>query len=166
MNVDFINPFITSAIRVFAEMLNVKITRGRVSLSPTQPAHHISGLISLTGNASGMVVLSFDRAAAIFATGALLGAKPGSITPEVIDAVGELTNIVAGCAKAQLEELNMSLSLPTVIAGRNHLIAFPRQIQPITIPFDCPVGRISLQVGLREEKASGLFAGQARAAQS
>ena len=89
---------------------------------------------------------------AVAATEALLGEKPGSINEEVIDAVGELTNMIAGSAKSQLEQFEMSLSLPTVITGRNHTIAFGSGVKPIYIGFGCEWGPLSIEVGLAEQE--------------
>jgi chemotaxis protein CheX len=85
------------------------------------------------------------------ATEALLGERPSEINGEVADAVGELTNIVAGNAKAKLEYLNLSVSLPTVVAGKWHTIEFPKSVLPICIPFDCKWGPVAMMVGLVEQ---------------
>ena len=72
------------------------------------------------------------------------------VDDDVLDAVGELTNIVAGGAKAELEEYQLAVSLPSVITGRNHEVHFPSNVQPICIPFDTDWGEMSLEVGLAE----------------
>ena len=59
--------------------------------------------------------------------------KPIVIDGDVIDAVGELTNMVAGRAKAALEHLAMSLALPTVITGKNHVISFGSATQTLAM---------------------------------
>ena len=51
----------------------------------------------------------------------MLGAGPGEINGDVMDAIGELTNISAAQAKAQLEEYKLSIGLPTVICGKGRL---------------------------------------------
>ena len=59
-------------------------------------------------------------------------------------------NIIAGNAKAALEHLEMSVSLPTVITGKNHCVEFPTRVTPISIPFTSPWGEITVDVGLYE----------------
>ncbi len=71
-----------------------------------------------------------------------------SIDADVIDAIGELTNMIVGGAKSKLEELKMSIGLPTVIAGRNHAVAFPSGVTPLCIPFESMHGSFCLEVGL------------------
>ena len=68
--------------------------------------------------------------------------------------MGELANIIAGSAKAKLENLKLSVSLPTVITGKGHCIEFPRKVTPICIPFDSEWGPVTVEVGLVELAAS------------
>jgi chemotaxis protein CheX len=97
-----------------------------------------------------MVVLSMSREAALGTAGEMLGMQLKEINADVADAVGELTNMIAGAAKAQLEQLDMSVSLPTVITGKAHCIDFPKNTMPICIPFDCKWGPVAVEVGLVE----------------
>lgn len=151
MKAEYINPFISAAVDVFATMMQCDLTRGKLIIgNGAQPTMDISGIIGLSGRASGTVVLSVDRAVAISATEVLLGQRFTSINGDVIDAVGELTNMVAGRAKARLEHLAMTLALPTVITGKNHVISFGSATQTLAIPFTCEWGGVILEVGLVE----------------
>jgi chemotaxis protein CheX len=151
MKVEYINPFLAAAISVFNTMLKTPLTRGEPFLkNGTQPNHEVSGMIGLSGKAKGMVVLSMSREAALGTAGEMLGMQLKEINADVADAVGELTNMIAGAAKAQLEQLDMSVSLPTVITGKAHCIDFPKNTMPICIPFDCKWGPVAVEVGLVE----------------
>lgn len=155
MKVEYINPFLTASISVFNTMLGVKLIRGEPFLkNGAQPNHEVSGMIGLSGKAKGMVVLSMSREAALAAAGKMLGETCKEISPDVADAVGELTNIIAGAAKAQLEHLCMSISLPTVVMGKSHCIDFPKNTMPICIPFNCEWGVVTVEVGIVEERPS------------
>jgi chemotaxis protein CheX len=155
MKAEYINPFLVAAISVFNTMLKVELVRGEPFISSrTQPNHEVSGLIGLSGKAKGMVVLSLCRDAAMNATGVMTGEKCRDINADVADAVGELTNMIAGSAKAQLEQLQLSIGLPTVITGKTHCIEFPKNTMPICIPFDSVWGPVTVEVGIVEEKTS------------
>lgn len=165
MKVEYINPFVFAAVDVFSTMLKCDLTRGKVTIGRgAQPAKDISGIIGLTGRASGTVVLSLDRAVALSATEILLSQSCTSINADVIDAVGELTNMIAGRAKAGLEHLAMSVALPTVITGKNHIISFGSATQTLSIPFTCEWGGVVLEVGLVEESQAEASALEASAA--
>jgi len=149
MRVEYINPFIVAAGKAFSTMLNCEIRRERLSLKDAAaPQHEISGIIGMSGNAVGTVVLSFSEELALKAAGTMLMTEFTAVTADVVDAVGELTNMVAGAAKAQLEELHLSISLPNVVTGKGHEIRFPSNAQPITVSFSTEWGPFSLEVGL------------------
>ncbi len=149
MRVEFINPFVSATLDVFKTMLDCELTRGALSLqSEHTPMHEVSGLIGLTGRCRGMVVVSLSRETAIRAAEIMLGERPDSLNGDVMDAIGELTNMIAGAAKSQLEEYHLTIGLPTVICGKGQSITFPAEAKPLVIPFESSLGSISVQVGL------------------
>ena len=149
MKVEYINPFLTATISAFQTMLGCTLTRGAIYIkNGSRPEHEVSGMIGLSGEAQGTVVLSMSCEAAVNVAETLLGERPDGIDEDVTDAVGELTNIIAGGAKAQLEHLHLSVSLPTVVTGKHHCIQFPKEVAPICIPFDSGLGSVVVEFGL------------------
>src|SRR6478735_8973941 len=123
MQVELLNPFLSATTSVFRTMLGCELSRGKPELKRSHsPQYEVSGLIGLSGQRQGMVVISLGRQTAIKATEILLAETPDSINAQVIDAVGELANMIAGAAKAQLSEFQLSVGLPSVICGKHHLI--------------------------------------------
>lgn len=151
MRAEYINPFIEATVGVFKTMLSCDVVRTGLTLHETFcPQFDITGIIGLSGRAHGDVVISFQRDVALAATEAMLGVKYNSINADVVDAVGELTNMIAGSAKTGLSSLELSLALPTVIVGKNHSIRFPSKVQPLTLPFESAWGSFNIEVGLVE----------------
>jgi chemotaxis protein CheX len=149
MQVEFINPFVSATQNVFKTMLNCDLARGPLRLQHEHtPMHDVSGLIGMSGKCRGMVVVSLSRHTALSATEALLGARPEDLNHDVVDAIGELTNMIAGAAKTQLEAYQLTIGLPTVICGKAQAVAFPSQAPPIVIPFESEIGSVCVQVGL------------------
>ena len=107
-------------------------------------------MIGLSGKAQGTVVVGLGRQVAMKVAEVLLQERPPEINSDVVDAVGELTNIIAGRAKSELEHLELNVSLPSVITGKSHCIQFPTKVTPICIPFDSAWGPITVEVGLSE----------------
>ncbi len=148
MQVDYINPFIESLMNVFQTMLKCKPQRGKICLHHERVSKHsISGVIGLSGRAKGTVVLSLSEEVALKAASAMLRIEVTKVNEEVIDAVGELTNILAGGAKADLEQYQLSVSLPNVVIGGGHEIHFPHEVTPIHVPFETDWGPLSIEVG-------------------
>jgi chemotaxis protein CheX len=151
VKVEYINPFVSSTVSVFETMLSCQLSRQPLQAKDhVQPEHEISGIIGLSGKASGIVVLSVSRDVALAATESMLGERPAGIDADVADVIGELTNMIAGSAKAKLAQLEMSVGLPTVITGRNHIVNFPPKTTPLCIPFLASWGPLCLEVSLTE----------------
>jgi chemotaxis protein CheX len=149
MHVDFVNPFLSATTEVFRTMLSCDLSRGRLAVKRHRaPEFEVSGLIGLTGKCQGMVVVSLSRDTALNATQILLCERPTTLNEQVVDTVGELTNMIAGAAKAKLEQFQLSVGLPSVICGKNHTINFPKDSTPFTLPFDSALGPVCVEVGL------------------
>ena len=156
MIAEHINPFLTSLANTMQTMLGCSLQRGKLMLkSDHVTMHDYSGVIGLTGKAVGTVVVSLSKEMAIKATCKLLEAEESEITPEdIIDAVGELANVVAGGAKAQLEEYEMSVSLPTVITGQGHQVMFPSEVTPLVAPYESAWGPLTLEFSMTPMKVN------------
>lgn len=151
MNAVYINPFIESTVSVFDTMLGCSATRTGLQVNDRfEPEYDVTGIIGLSGKASGDIVISFEKALALSATEALIGVHYDAITDDVIDTIGELTNMIAGSAKSSMADLELKLALPTVIVGKNHSIRFPSKVKPVSIPFESDWGSFSIEVGLLE----------------
>ena len=98
----------------------------------------ISGIIGLTGEARGAVVISMREELAISLTAVLTGKTHKKLDDDVVDAVGEIINIIAGNVKQELEEIyRLVISLPTIVRGKEHSINWPdNQARVICIPFN------------------------------
>jgi len=149
MRAEHINPFIISLKEAFGTMLGWEVSRGQPVLKNGRTVQYeVSGIIGLSGKAVGTVVLSLNSQVALKAASAMLMYEATEIDEDVLDAVGELTNMVAGRAKAELEEYQLMVSLPNVVTGRDYEVHFPSNVTPILIPFETVHGPLALEVGL------------------
>ena len=82
-----------------------------------QNADDVHGSVSVTGAWDGQVVVTFSQVAAQRATAALLGFESNEVSAAaVMDAVGELVNIIGGSVKSLMPQPTV-LSLPSVRTG-------------------------------------------------
>ncbi len=150
MDVSYVNPFISSTISTFKTMFNTEIHPGKVALKTNPyPTYDVSGIIGLSGNAQGTIALSFSKIVALRVVSKMLGIEIKIIGPELTDGIGELANIIAGYAKKDLVKYKLSISLPNVIVGRNHIINSPTGAQTIIVPFKSPLGDFCMEVSLK-----------------
>lgn len=155
MDVDYLNPVVSSLEEAFKTMLGVTVTRSGLNLMENNQAlHPVSGIIGVSGKGVGTIVLSLSKPVAIKAASTMLMMEIDDLTDDVLDAVGELTNMVSGGAKARLAQFSFSMSLPNVISGDNCRLHFPSNSHPIAIPFQCDWGALGLQVGFSFPRVS------------
>ncbi len=87
------------------------------------PPHDLSGIIAFSGPMEGMLTLHLNKKLAAQMTSLLLGFEVDESSPDVSDAVGEITNILAGNFKTELGQLtgkSIEISIPSVIRGQQY----------------------------------------------
>ena len=136
----YIQPFIKVCESVFHEFCKTEVKAGRVffvSKDEYISNWDISGIIGLSGEASGAVAISLKSVTAYKVTKFLTGQEHNSIDSDVTDAVGEIINTIAGNVKKNFEEqLRIKISLPTIVKGVAHTIVWPSEkTRIICIPF-------------------------------
>ena len=116
-----------------------------------------SAVIGFSGDATGAAALCFPMATAIKASSAFSGVNMTADDEDFADALGELANIVAGQAKAKLEGLNVNISLPSVIVGKQHEVLQSRTSPALVIPCDSSLGRFVVKVAMvvKKKQAAG-----------
>jgi chemotaxis protein CheX len=112
------------------------------------PSHEISGVIGITGEVVGCVVVSFPESVALQLASTLLQDTLSQVDENCTDAIGEIANMVAGDAKKGFPKGNTSVSVPSVIIGQ-HRIAFPNGVPIISIPCGTKAGNFSIEVALK-----------------
>lgn len=83
----------------------------------TDGGERITGCVHLSGAYTGSIMLSCSASAARHAAAALFAIEPGDVAQtEIVDAIGELANMVGGNVKSMLPGPS-ALSLPAVVQG-------------------------------------------------
>lgn len=154
MDADVINPFIESTVNVLKVMAATSVTIG----APSVKVHNrtwgvVTGVIGLAGyQASGNMILSFDKPSILSIVSNMLGEKFSTIDDQVADAVGELTNMVSGGAKGKLSDMGFffEMAVPLVVLGQNTEIKQLTKAPIIVVPFDTGNGKLVLEASLKK----------------
>lgn len=154
MDVRFINPFIMSVRKVFQTMLATEVRVGKPVIITTkqESTADVSAVIGLSGDALGCVILSLPMQTGEAVASKFAGVDLTRDHPDFADALGELANMVAGQAKAQLDGMNVSISLPSVIVGQDHVVSQSRQWPRLHLPCESPLGTFTVEVAMIVEK--------------
>ena len=125
MNVhDLLGRHIAEAVaNVFATMLGVELGPGTeyVETGSPEPNDGVMSFIGVAGSWAGTGTLICSPALACRICSQMLMTDTASVDEEVLDAVAELTNMIVGSVKTELEQDlgPLGLSIPTVVFGRN-----------------------------------------------
>ncbi|BBD09154.1 chemotaxis protein CheX [Desulfovibrio ferrophilus] len=125
INVDVVNPFLNAVVEVLSTMAQVRAAPGSPYLKQDSSARgDVSGLIGITGEVQGTIAVTFSERCALAIVGNMLGERMTCMDECVIDAVGELTNVISGKARQGLEQIGQTFSaaIPQVITGQGHAI--------------------------------------------
>lgn len=153
MDTKYIEPFIDATINVFREFYNEEPNLKTPFIFDKEEhlGWDLSAVIGIAGETKGVISLSFPESLILKLTEVLVGKKITSINDDVVDSTGEVVNIIAGNAKQGLEEYRLVISLPSIVEGHNHKIAWPSSNMPIiTIPFETSFGVFHVSVGLED----------------
>jgi len=149
MEARFINPFLSGTISVLKTMAFVEPKPGKPYLKKDNLAKgDISGIIGLTGAATGSMALSFSKGAILKIVSNMLDEEIKEINGDIADAVGEITNMVSGVSRKELESIGLTVlaAIPTVVTGKGHSITHVLGGPSIVIPFETDDGSFVVDV--------------------
>jgi len=151
MDSKFITPFVDSTKSVFSMMLQLPVTCAMPQRAADIPSRKtdVSGIIGLSGDVTGCVVLAFPMATAEKVVERFVGMAMPSDSEDFADAVGELVNMVSGSAKAQFEGHDVRISVPSVVVGSNHTVQSMSDAFCVRIPCDSEFGGFSVEVAMK-----------------
>ncbi len=148
----YLTPFIASTKDVFSTMASMDISYKTVYFqNDHRMLGDISGVIGLSGDAEGTVVITFYWQLAQRVISSIMGVAPEDISADLLnDGVGEIINMISGSAKRFLADTPyyFQLSLPTVILGWQHEIGHPENASVAVLVFDVEDQSFAVQVSL------------------
>lgn len=143
MDIKLIQPFINATLTVLKTMAFTDAHAKPPYLKDEKTANgDVSGVIGLTGDSTGSLSVSFPENTILVIVSNMFGEKMTEVDDEIKDAVGEITNMISGQARQELEGMGMSLesAIPTVISGRSHAIKHITNYPILAITFSLDDG--------------------------
>ena len=144
----------SAATEVFRTMLNFQLDFEAMQ-SPSLDGHpHVARAVGFTGNFNGVVYLYCTGTFARQITGTLLGLSVDHTGGDemVNDAMGELTNMLAGHIKSRLCDRGRpcSITIPTVVRGRDFRIEPVNGAEKRAIWVVCSKNRVLLEILMKQ----------------
>jgi chemotaxis protein CheX len=153
---EYLKPFIENTIHIIKTMASGTAEFREVYFSNAfRVFGDISGIVGLSGNAEGTVVLTsyWDLAWKIISR--MMQVEEKDINAELIhDGVGELINMIGGSTKKSFvgTHYHFELSLPTIVVGSGHQIGHPEGASIAILIFDMDNSSFALHVCLKPRK--------------
>jgi chemotaxis protein CheX len=154
MDVKFINPFLYGTVEVLSKMAFMQPVAGKPFAKTDDTAcGDVSGIIGMTGDAIGSLALTFSEKCIIYIVDKMLGEAHKEINKEVLDAVGELTNMISGASRKLMEKdgLTVFAAIPTIVYGKAHTVRHVIKGPSIVIPFQTDGGTFVIDVCLQSQ---------------
>lgn len=149
MNVEFINPFLSSMLNVMSTMAQMELTPEKPKLKSDDIAKgDVSGLIGMVSDqAKGSLSITYEGSLAIATMKKMVGEGPDEVNDEIIDLVGEITNMVTGGAKRMLSEkgFEFDMATPMVVSGKDHTIHHKAEGPVVIIALGSPHGKAYIE---------------------
>lgn len=140
-NQEIIDAVRSATSEVFSTMLGTEVELLEVRRDDAGPAmtDGVAAVVGIAGPWVGNGMLSCNSAFACRLCELFLMTEASSVNDEVLDAVGELANMVIGNFKTAAETLvgPLGLSVPTVIYGQNFTSKSVGATQWLVMPFRC-----------------------------
>ena len=110
-----------------------------VSTVPTSDSGIVTGIIGVHGKVSGFITVNMAERVALRAVQGLLQESYPELNSQVVDGVGEITNIIVGGITSALGKTPWSFSnitVPSVIVGTGYQIAYARGLEFLCASFE------------------------------
>lgn len=156
MRVEYINPFVESAYNVLQEVLQAEVQRGELYLkSSAMPVLGVAAIVGLAGDVEGRVLFDMSQETAIKIASKMLEDMEMEAVTSMDDmaraTITELANMITGQAVTKLHNLGFSFDLtpPAIFTGENMEVS-NTDVEALIVPMDLPMGKIEINVAIRE----------------
>ncbi len=153
---EYLNPFIENTVNVIQTMAaGTAVFKEMYFSNAFRIFGDISGIIGLSGDAEGTVVLTFYWDLAWRIISKMMQVEEEAINAELIhDGVGELINMISGSTKKSFvgTRYHFELSLPTVVVGSGHQIGHPEGASIAILIFEMGNSSFAVHVCIKPMK--------------
>ncbi|MDR1787683.1 MAG: chemotaxis protein CheX [Treponema sp.] len=159
MRVEYINPFVESALGVLKEVLGTDVKRGELYLKPSSMAiRGVAALVGLAGDVEGRVIFDMDQKTALYVVSAMNGEDFSALDDMAKATIQELANMITAQAVTKLHGLGFRFDLtpPALFTGDNMEVSsnLGKGIEALSVPMQLGAGgadgTLEINVVIRE----------------
>ncbi len=150
MDATLVNPFIEGTLHILDTTAFVKVKPETPFLKKDRKSlGDISGLLEISGDLTGTAAVSFTEKSILGIVSAMFGEDMTEINEEITDAVGEISNMVAGHVTTKIAEMDkkVKVKFKEIKNGRDALIEHVEGAEHVlAIPFRTTKGKMVVEV--------------------
>ena len=153
-DIEIANHFINAVVVAFQTMASITAIPGKFYVKHDRNSLGlITAIIDVAGHRRGSIAASFSRGSAEALVRGMLGDDVEDLEQDMRDAVGEITNMISGRARAGIAEAGIVLhgSTPALLIGDNIKVEHKTNSPVIVIPFTTSFGPFAVEFCLGEQ---------------
>jgi chemotaxis protein CheX len=141
MSIDsrLIDDLVAATGDVFQTMVQQEVrSAGPIIGDALRPGANVVATVAFAGSTSGLVAFYSTLEVARRITAHVLAVEPAEVRDEIPDAIGELTNVIAGSFRKRSAELGgeaWGISVPTVVVGSDFYTKIVSDVERVLCPF-------------------------------
>lgn len=151
MRYEYIEPFVTSTVRVIDSIIQSDIAKGDISLIRGEEiAGDVAIIIRLEGDSEGSIILNMDTETARKICSVMNDAPFESLTAFGIDSIAELANMIAGNAASVLNDMGFKFDvLPPQVVIKDSMRDKTSCREVFQVPLFTEYGEITMNIAMR-----------------
>lgn len=154
MRVEYINPFVESAIDILKATVSDDVKKGDLYLKKdVTPILGVTVIVGLAGKVKGRVVIDMSKDTGLKIASKMNNEKMTVFNELTNATLTELANMIVGSAVTKLHVLGYKFDLtpPALLIGDNIKIS-DRGLESLIVPLEIPFGKIEINVALKDDK--------------
>ena len=154
MDALLVNPFIEGASHIIDTTALVKVKPEPIFLkNDAISLGDITGMLDMDRDLTGSIAVFFHKKSILGVVSAMFGKETTEMNEEIDDAVGEISNMIAGQVTTKMAELDkkVKIKLTTVVSGKDHVVEhIDNSENVLAISFKTTKGRFFIEVSIRK----------------
>jgi len=154
LRVEYINPFVESAIDILKATVSDDVKKGDLYLKKdVTPILGVTVIVGLAGKVKGRVVIDMSKDTGLKIASKMNNEKMTVFNELTNATLTELANMIVGSAVTKLHVLGYKFDLtpPALLIGDNIKIS-DRGLESLIVPLEIPFGKIEINVALKDDK--------------
>lgn len=150
MDAALVNPFIEGTLHILDTTAFVKVEpRAPYLKKDRKSLGDITGLLEITGDLTGSAAITFSKRSILGVVSAMFGEEMTEINEEINDAVGEISNMVAGHVTTKIAETGkqVKVKFKELRHGRDAIVDHVDGAKHVLVlPFNTTKGKLIVEV--------------------